>query len=128
MAGTKISPERYVEIHDWLRDNCDRIRRTECTQLEAAAMAKQALGYRVPHSTLIRMAKKAGVTWANSPPKPSPVPLEREAIIILMGAIEGLYIETTGSAPANLTELKRRYVQDGKLQDKPKTPVYAKDT
>ena len=58
---------------------------------------------------------------AGTPPPP-PLPIDREAIIILISALEGLYIETRGSAPQNLVELKSAYVQNAaKTTKKEKT-------
>lgn len=113
MSKSRIKPEQYVEINQWLKDNRDRILRTECTQLEAAAMAEAELGYKVPHSTIIRMAKTASVTWAKSPPKPPPVPIDHEAIVVLIGALEGLYVETGRSVPDDLADLHSRYARKG---------------
>ncbi len=112
MSKTRIKPEQYVEINQWLKDNRDRIQRTEATQLETASIASHELGYRVPHGTVIRMAKTAGVTWAKSPPKPPPVPIDHEAIVILIGALEGLYVETGRSVPDDLADLHSRYARE----------------
>lgn len=111
MSKSRIRPEQYVEICEWLKTNRDRVQRTEMTQLEAATAAESALGYRVPRSTIIRMAVLAGVTWAKSPLKPPPVPLDYEAIVILMGAIAGLYVETGKTVPDALANLQSRYIK-----------------
>lgn len=108
----RISVEKYVEITDWLRTNKQRIQVAENTQAEAAAIAESELGFGVPITTIQRCAKIAGVKWAKSPAPPPPVPLEREAIIILMGAIAGLYIETGRTIPENLANLQSTYVRN----------------
>jgi len=104
--------EQYVEITDYLRENKHRIESAENTQAEAAAIAEQALGYPVPLTTIQRCAKIAKVKWAKSPSPPPPVPLKREAIIILMGAIAGLYVETGKSVPDELANLQTTYVRE----------------
>ena len=50
--------------------------------------------------------------WANSPPPPPIVPIDHEAIVILIGAISGLYIETGKTIPDNLANLNSRYVKE----------------
>jgi len=108
----RLSIEEYVEITDWLKVNKHRIESTENTQLEAAAIAGSELGYIVPLTTIQRCAKIAKVKWAKSPAPPLPVPLEHEAIVILIGAIAGLYIETNRTVPAELANLQSNYVRD----------------
>lgn len=109
----RITMEKYVEITDWLKMNKNKIEVTEHTQAEASLLAESELGYAVPLTTIQRCAKMAKIKWAKSPAPPSPVPLEREAIIILMGAIAGLYVETGKTVPAELANLQTTYVQDG---------------
>ncbi|GAJ04105.1 unnamed protein product, partial [marine sediment metagenome] len=99
MKLKRMTIERYIQITDWLKLNKDRIEKGGCTQLEAVAMAEKELGYEVPLSSIQRCAKMADIAWANSPPKPPPVPIDREAIIILIGALSGLYIEEGKTVP-----------------------------
>lgn len=114
----RITVEQYVEITDWCKNNKHRIEsQTECTQAEAAAIASGELGYGVPITTIQRCAKIAKIKWAKSPAPPLPVPLEREAIIILIGAISGLYVETGRSVPAELANLQSMYVRELQQED-----------
>lgn len=108
----RITVEKYVEITDWLKENKNKIEVTENTQSEAAAIAEAALGYAVPLTTIQRCAKIAKVKWAKSPNPPLPVPLDHEAIVILIGAIAGLYIETGRTVPAELANLQSTYVRE----------------
>lgn len=113
MPKQRMTVEQYVEITDWLKNNKNRIERlNECTQLEAAAIAEAELGYAVPLTTIQRCAKIAKVKWAKSPAPPPPVPIERDAIIILIGAISGLYVETGRTLPAELANLQSTYVRE----------------
>lgn len=114
----RLSVEQYVEITDWFKFNKDRIEKAQNTQLEASALAEKELGYPVPLTTVQRCAKIAKIQWANSPPPPPPPPIDREAIITLIAALEGLYIETVGSAPKNLVDLKSSYIQDTARKEK----------
>lgn len=107
----RITVEQYVEIVDYLKVNKCRIEAAENTQLEAAAIAEADLGYVVPLTTIQRCAKIAGVRWAKSPALPPPVPLDHEAIVILIGAIAGLYIETGRTIPENLANLQSTYAR-----------------
>ena len=112
MAQTRMSIEQYDEINCWLRNNKDRIERIECTQLEAAAMCGGELGFRVPLRTIQRCAKIAKIEWALSPSKLPPVPLDHEAIVILIGSLAGLYIEEGKTVPDALANLQSRYVKE----------------
>ena len=112
MAQTRMSVEQYDEINCWLRNNKNRIERIECTQLEAASMCGSELGFKIPLSTIQRCAKIAKVKWALSPSKPLPVPIGRDAIIILMGALSGLYIELGKTVPDRLANLQSAYVRE----------------
>lgn len=108
----RVTVEQYVQITDWFRMNKDKIRIQQYTQLEAALQAENDLGYSVPLTTIQRCAKIAKIRWAKSPPKPPPVPIEREAIIILIGALAGLYVETGRTIPTGLANLKSTYVRE----------------
>ena len=109
---TRLSVEQYVKVTDWLRQYKPRIEKEEMTQLEAAQTCSDELEFEVPITTIQRCAKMAGVVWAKSPPKPQPVPIERDAIMILIGAISGLYIETGRSVPQALADLKSAYARE----------------
>lgn len=107
----RMTIEQYVEITEWLKIHKRGIEANQRTQLEIASQAGDELGYVVPITTIQRCAKIVGVKWAKSPPAPPPVPIEREAIIILIGAIAGLYVETGRTIPENLANLQMAYVQ-----------------
>lgn len=107
----RVTISQYVEITDWLRSNKERLGRLGSSQLDTADLASQELGYRIPRSTIKKCAAIAGVQWPRSPTKPPPVPLDHEAIIILIGAIEGLYIETGKTVPDDLANLHSTYVK-----------------
>ena len=108
----RMTLEQYIDIGKWCQHNRERIETTGCTQLEAAALVSKDLGFEVPLSTVIRAAKKMGVAWANSPPKPPPVPLDHEAIVLLICAVEGLYVELGKTVPDNLANLHSTYVKE----------------
>lgn len=120
MKVKRMTVEQYIQINDWLKLNKDRIEKTEYSQLEAAAIAGKELGFDVPLSSIQRCAKMANIVWANSPPKLPPVPIDREAIIILIGALSGLYIEEGKTVPDNLANLQSRYVKENIVE--PPTP------
>jgi len=107
-----MTVEQYIQITDWLKLNKNRVEKMGSTQLEAAAMVGNELGFAVPLSSIQRCAKMANIIWSNSPPKPPPVPIDREAIIILIGALSGLYIEEGKTVPDNLANLQSRYVKE----------------
>lgn len=104
--------EQYIQITDWCRENKHRIQKEEVTQLKAAEEAGAVLGYEIPITSMRRCAVMAKIKWANKRPEPLPVPIEREAIIILMGAISGLYIETGRTVPTDLANLQMTYVAE----------------
>lgn len=108
----RITLEQYVKIIEWLKENRDRILRDELTQLSVAQQATLSLQFAVPLTSIQKCAKIAKIKWAKSPPKPPPVPLDHEAIVILIGAIHGLYVETSGTVPENLENLKSTYAQN----------------
>ena len=110
----RMTYEQYVDVTDWCKDNKDRIERMKLTQLQAAQEATLALGFAVPLSSMQRCAKRVKIEWANSPPKPPEPPIEHEAIVILMGAIAGLYIETDRTIPDNLANLQTAYAREKK--------------
>ncbi len=107
----RVTIEQYVELVDYLKVRKSIIETAGDTQLEAAAVAEQVLGYPVPLTTIQRCAKIAGVKWAKSPAPSPPVPLDHEAIVILIGAIAGLYVETGRTIPENLANLQSMYVR-----------------
>jgi hypothetical protein len=101
--------EQIIQISDWCKENRRRIQNEEWTQTRAAQEVFAVLGFEVPVSTLQHLGKIAKIKWSKSPPPPAPVPIDREAIIILMGAISGLYIETGRTVPENLANLQSTY-------------------
>lgn len=110
MKQTRMSVEQYMEIGNWLTQERDHIRLAAYQQEQVRALASAALGYDVPFSSLIRCAKIVGVQWAGSPPKSPPTPIEREAVIILIGAVEGLYVEAGKTVPDDLANLHSTYI------------------
>ena len=112
MKARRITVEQYIDLGTWCKCYRDDIERIEHTQLEACALASKDLGFEVPLSAMQRVAKKMKVKWANAKPEPLPVPLDREAIIILMGAIAGLYVELGKTVPDNLANLHSTYVKE----------------
>ncbi len=108
----RISIEQYDKLTTWLRANKEQIEAGQLTQLTTAARAGGELGFKVPLSSIQRCAKMAKIEWVNSPPKPPPVPLDHEAIVILIGALCGIYIETGKTVPDNLANLQSRYVKE----------------
>ena len=114
MKIQRMTIEQYDKLTTWLRMNKDIIENQKSTQLEAAAKASSALGFKVPLSSIQRCAKMADIEWANAKPEPPPVPIGHEAIVILIGAISGLYIESGKTIPDNLANLNSRYVKENK--------------
>lgn len=112
MKATRMSIEQYLQIGKWLENNRDMIESRGHSQGEAQILMSSALGYEVPLSSVTRCAKAMSIRWAGSPAKPPPVPLEREAIIILIGAIAGLYIETNRTVPDDLANLQSTYTKE----------------
>lgn len=108
----RITLEQYVKIIEWLKENKHRILREELTQLPTAQEATLALGFAVPITSIQKCGKIAKIKWAKSPTPPPPVPLEREAIIILIGSIAGLYVETGKTVPTELANLQTVYVRE----------------
>ena len=108
----RITMEQYVKITDGCRENKHRVEREELTQLEATQLVTDELGFGVPITTIQRCAKIAKIQWAKSPATPLPVPLDHEAIVILMGAIAGLYIETGRTIPDDLANLQSTYARE----------------
>jgi len=112
--------EQYIQITDWCRENKHRIQSEEITQSKAAEEAGAVLGYEIPITSMRRCARMAKIKWSKTRPEPQPIPIDREAIIILIGAVHGLYVETSGSVPEALQNLKSTYVQDedyGEIED-----------
>lgn len=108
----RLKFEEIIKINDWLKACKHKIESTEMTQIDAQKLATEELGFEVPRSSLQHLARIVGVKWAKSPPPPAPVPLDREAIIILISSLYGLYVETVGSVPKMLEDLKSTYVQN----------------
>ena len=108
----RMTLEQYYKIIGWLKENRHRIHQSNDTQLEVCGQAENALGFRVPITSIQKCGKIAKIKWPKSPPEPAPVPLEREAIIILIGAISGLYVETGKTVPAELANLQTTYVRE----------------
>lgn len=114
----RMTIEQYVAITEWCKHNKDRIEDLGWTQLRTAQEAAAVFQFAVPLSSLQRCAKLAKIQWANSPLSPPPVPIDREAIVILIGALCGIYIETDRTVPENLAALKRQYVSEGEAPTK----------
>ena len=107
----RMSLEQYYKIINWLKENKHRIDSSLDTQNEIRKWAEEELGFAVPITSLQKCGKIAHIKWPKSPTPPLPIPIEREAIIILMGAIAGLYVETGRTIPENLANLQTTYVQ-----------------
>lgn len=109
----RMTLEQYYEIIGWLKENKHRIHSSSnATQLETCKQAEESLGFNVPITSIQKCGKIAKIKWPKSPAPPQPVPLEREAIIILMGAIAGLYVETGKTVPNELANLQSTYVRE----------------
>lgn len=108
----RMTLEQYLKIIDWLKENKHRIHQSDDTQAEVCEQAEAALGFIIPITSIKKCGKIAKIKWPKSPPEPPPVPLEREAIIILMGAIAGLYVETGRTIPNELANLQSTYVRE----------------
>lgn len=122
MVKRNMTIEQYIQITDWCRENKHRIQSEEVTQLRAAEEAGGVLGYEIPITSMRRCATMAKIRWANKRPEPLPTPIEREAIIILMGAIAGLYVETGKTVPTELANLQSSYVRQQQMDDVDETP------
>lgn len=112
MKQKRMSVEQYLQIGKWLENNKAMIETRGHSQREVQILMSSALGYDVPLSSLIRCAKALAIEWAGSPPKPPPVPIGREAIMILIGALEGLYVETGKTIPNSLGNLHSAYAKE----------------
>lgn len=113
----RMTTEQYYKIICWLKENKHRISTSDYTQLEVCEQAEVGLGFAVPITSIQKCGKIAKIKWPKSPPTPPPVPLEREAIIILMGAIAGLYVETGRTVPDSLANLQTTYVREPVVDD-----------
>lgn len=114
MAAPKqrMTLEKYYKIIGWLKETKHRIQHSDNSQIEVCRQAENELGFVVPITSIQKCGKIAKIKWPHSPPTPPPVPLEREAIIILMGAISGLYVETGKTIPTELANLMSTYVRE----------------
>ena len=111
MKQTRMSVEQYLQIGKWLETWKERIETKGLTQIEIQGIMSGELGFTIPRSSVIRCAKAIRIKWMGSPLPPSPVPLEREAIIILITSLEGLYIEMDKTVPDDLANLHSTYVR-----------------
>ena len=111
-SNRRMTLEQYYKIIGWLQDNKRQIHASSNTQIEVCEAAAIDLQFVVPITTIQKCGKIAKIKWPKSPTPPAPVPLEREAIIILMGAIAGLYVETGRTVPTELANLQSTYVRE----------------
>jgi len=107
----RMTLEQYYKIIGWLKEHKHQIHGSNDTQPEICLQAESALGFIVPITSIQKCGKIAKIKWPKSPTPPPLVPLEREAIIILMGAIAGLYVETGKTVPNELANLQSIYVR-----------------
>ena len=108
----RMTLEQYYPIINWLIANKHRIHHSDDSQIEVCRQAENELGFVVPITSIQKCGKIAKIKWPKSPALPAPVPLDREAIIILMGAISGLYVETGKTVPTELANLQSTYVRE----------------
>ena len=113
MSAKRMSIKQYLQIGKWLDEHKMNIQAKKWSQPETQTIISSTLGYEVPLSTVISCAKALDIVWARSPAKPPPVPIDHEAIVILIGAISGLYIETGKTVPDNLANLQSTYAREG---------------
>lgn len=113
MKQTRMSIKQYLQIGKWLENSKNMIESRGHSQIEVQILMSSALGYNVPLSSVIACAKALDIVWARSPAKPPPVPLDREAITILIGALSGLYLETGRTVPDNLANLQSAFAKEG---------------
>ena len=109
---TRMSIKQYLQIGQWLENNRVAIEEKGHSQIEIQILISSNLGYEVPLSSVIACAKAIEIQWARSPTPPSPVPMEREAFIILITALEGLYVELDKTIPDALANLHSSYVKE----------------
>lgn len=107
----RMTLEQYYKIINWLKEHKHQIHGSNDTQDEIRKQAENELAFAVPITSIQKCGKIAKIKWPKSPAPPQPVPLDREAIIILIGAVHGLYVETSGTVPDALQNLKSTYVQ-----------------
>lgn len=107
----RMSVEQYLQIGKWLENRKADIERTGMAQKDVQSIMSDELGFVVPFSSVIRCARAMDIKWAGSPPKPPEVPIGHEAIIILIGALAGLYIETGKTVPDDLANLQSTYTK-----------------
>jgi len=124
MKTTRMSIEQYLKIGRCLEGWKERIETTGLAQKDVRTLVSGDVGFEVPLSSIIRVAKELDITWAGSPPKPPPVPIEREAFIILIGAVEGLYVEAGKTVPDNLANLHSAYVKENVVDENVKPPEF----
>ena len=108
----RMTLEEYYQIINWLKDKRHRIHSSNDTTERIRMEAEEELGFNVPITSIQKCGRIAKIKWPKSPTPPAPVPLEREAIIILMGAIAGLYVETGKTVPTELANLMSIYVRE----------------
>lgn len=114
MAMKRMSIEQYLKIGRWLENKKEHIESKGLAQKDVQILISGELGFEVPLSSIIRVAKELRIEWVGSPLKPPPVPIEREAFIILIGALAGLYIELGKTVPDDLANLMSAYVREGR--------------
>lgn len=108
----RMTIKQYLQIGRWLENNRNLIEEKGHSQVEVQILISSALGYEVPLSSIQKCAKAIEIQWAGSPLKPPPVPIDREAIIILIGALAGLYVETDRTIPDDLANLQSTYTKE----------------
>jgi len=109
-----MSVEQYVQIGQWLVANRSLIENRGHSQTEVQILITSALEYEVPLSSLVRCAKAVKIKWAGSPTKPPPPPIGHEAMVIIIAALAGIYIETERTVPDDLANLQSTYAKETK--------------
>ena len=112
MPGVRVSVETYVSIIDFLRSNKEQIESERLTQKEVIDMVKQQLHYDVGLSTVKRCSTIAGIRWVHASHIQQPLPLDREAIILMMASIDELYQRLGSEPPKRFADMRTKYVQE----------------
>lgn len=112
MSGTRVSVEVYVAITDFLKANKEKIETERLTQAEVVDLVSQAMSRKLGLSTVKRCCTIVGIKWTHISHIQQPPVLDREAIILMLVAIEELYIRIAGEPPQRFADMKTRYVQE----------------
>lgn len=108
-AGIKLTRLESVKMYGWLQKTRDRVKEERMSVGVAAALASREMGLAISDYSMKMAGKDLGIEFESGYHNRQVLAqLDREALLVLTGAVTDLYIEMGIKMPVKLEGLKDR--------------------